>query len=199
MNPKIDVYLRSAKKWRKELEKLRTILLACQLTEELKWGKPCYTFQKSNLVIILPLKEYCALLFCKGALLKDAGGILIKPGENTQAARQIRFTNVGEIVEMETILKAYIYEAIEVQKAGLEVIYKKTTDFTIPEELQKKFDEIPALRTAFDALTPGRQRAYILYFSAPKQSKTRESRVEKCMQRILNGKGLNEYFIRRGG
>jgi uncharacterized protein YdeI (YjbR/CyaY-like superfamily) len=192
INPKVDVYLRNAKKWRKELEKLRMIILDCQLTEELKWGKPCYTFEKSNVVILLPLKEYCALLFCKGALLNDAHGILIKPGENTQAARQIRFTNVREIVEMETILKAYIHQAIEVEKAGLEVNYKKITEFVIPEEFQNKLDEIPALKTAFAALTPGRQRGYILYFSAPKQSKTRESRVEKCKQQIPNGKGLND-------
>ena len=192
MNPKVDVYLSKAKKWQEELEKLRMIILACQLTEELKWGKPCYTFQKHNIVVILPLKEYCALLFCKGALLNDANGILIKPGENTQAARQLRFTNVREIVEMETILKTYIYEAIEVEKAGLKVNFKKIPEFIIPEELQNKLDESPALKTAFDALTPGRQRAYILYFSAAKQSKTRESRVGKCMQQILNGKGLND-------
>jgi uncharacterized protein YdeI (YjbR/CyaY-like superfamily) len=192
MNPKVDVYFSNAKKWGKELAKLRMIILDCQLTEELKWGKPCYTFQKSNIVILLPLKEYCALLFCKGALLNDVNGILIKPGENTQAARQIRFTNLREIVGMETILKAYIHQAVEVEKAGLEVNYKKTTEFAIPEELQKKLDEITALKTAFDALTPGRQRGYILYFSAAKQSKTRESRVEKCMQQILNGKGLND-------
>ena len=192
MNPKVDGYLRRAKKWQEEMKKLRMIILDCQLTEELKWGKPCYTFQNSNVVIIIPFKESCALLFCKGALLKDANGILIQPTENTQAARQIRFTNVREIVQMEPILKAYIYEAIEVEKAGLEVNYKKTSDFKIPEEFQNKLDEIPALKTAFDALTPGRQRAYILYFSAPKQSKTRESRVQKCMQRILNGKGLND-------
>ena len=192
MNPKVDGYLRKAKKWQEELKKLRMIILDCQLTEELKWGKPCYTFQKSNIVIIQGFKEYCALLFFKGALLNDANGILIKPGKNTQAGRQIRFTNVREIVEMETILKAYIYEAIEVEKAGLKVNFKKTTEFIIPEEFQNRLDEIPALKTAFDALTPGRQRAYILYFSAPKQSKTRESRVEKCMQQILNGKGLND-------
>jgi len=192
MNPKVDGYLRRAKKWQEEMKTLRMIILDCQLTEELKWGKPCYTFQNSNVVIIIPFKESCALLFCKGALLKDANGILIQPTENTQAARQIRFTNVREIVQMEPILKAYIYEAIEVEKAGLEVNYKKTSDFKIPEEFQNKLDEIPALKTAFDALTPGRQRAYILYFSAPKQSKTRESRVQKCMQRILNGKGLND-------
>jgi uncharacterized protein YdeI (YjbR/CyaY-like superfamily) len=192
MNPKVDVYLSNAKKWRKELEKLRMIILDCQLTEELKWSKPCYTFQKSNIVIFLPLKECCALLFCKGALLNDLNGILIKPGEHTQAARQIRFTNLREIVEMETILKAYIHQAIEVEKAGLEVSYKKTTEFVIPEELQKKLNETSALKAAFDALTPGRQRGYILYFSAPKQSKTRESRVEKCLQQILDGRGLND-------
>ncbi len=190
MNPKVDVYFSEAKKWRKELEKLRMIILDCQLTEELKWGKPCYTFQKSNIVIIQGFKEFCALLFCKGALLTDPNGILKKFG--WQAARRIPFTNVREIVEMEAILKAYIDEAIEVEKAGLKVNYKKTSEFIIPEEFQKKLDEIPALKTAFDVLTPGRQRGYILYFSAPKQSKTRESRVEKCMQQILNGKGLDD-------
>ena len=192
MNPKVDVYLSKAKKWQEEFEKLRMIILDCQLTEELKWGVPCYTFQKRNIVLIHGFKEYCALLFFKGALLHDAHGILIQQTENVQAGRQIRFTNVREIVEMETILKAYIYEAIEVEKAGLKVNFKKNTEFIIPEEFQNKLDEIPALKTAFDALTPGRQRAYILYFSAPKQSKTRESRVEKCMQQILNGKGLND-------
>ena len=192
MNPKVDEFISKAKKWQEELAKLRAIVLDCQLTEELKWGKPCYTFQKSNIVIISGFKEYCALNFFKGALLKDPNGILVKPGEHTQAGRQIRFTNVREIVEMEPILKAYIYEAIEVEKARLKVNYKKTSEFIIPEEFQNKLDEIPALKTAFDALTPGRQRAYILYFSAPKQSKTRVSRVEKCMQHILNGKGLND-------
>jgi uncharacterized protein YdeI (YjbR/CyaY-like superfamily) len=196
MNPKVDFYFSKAEKWQEELEKLRMIILDCQLTEELKWGVPCYTFQKSNIVLIHVFKEYCALLFIKGALLNDANGILIQQTENVQAGRQIRFTNVREIIEMETILKAYIYEAIEVEKAGLKVGFKKTTEFIIPEEFQNKFDEIPALRTAFEALTPGRQRAYILYFSAPKQSKTRESRVEKCMQQILNGKGLNDQEIR---
>jgi uncharacterized protein YdeI (YjbR/CyaY-like superfamily) len=191
MNPKVDGYLRKAKKWQEEMEKLRMIILDCKLTEELKWGKPCYAFQKSNIVIIQGFKEFCALLFCKGALLNDANGILKKPGENTQAGRRIPFTNVREVVEMEPILKAYINEAIEVEKAGLEVNFKKNPE-PIPEEFQNKLDEIPALKTAFDALTPGRQRAYILYFSAPKQSKTRESRVEKCMQQILNGKGLDD-------
>jgi uncharacterized protein YdeI (YjbR/CyaY-like superfamily) len=191
MNPQVGEYLRKAKKWQEEMEKLRMIILDCQLTEELKWGKPCYTFQKSNIVIIQGFKEYCALMFCKGALLNDPNGILKKPGENTQAARQIRFTNVREIVEMAAILKAYIYEVIEAEKAGLKVDFKKNPE-PIPEELQNKLDEIPALKTAFDALTPGRQRAYVLYFSAPKQSKTRESRIEKCLQQILNGKGLND-------
>jgi uncharacterized protein YdeI (YjbR/CyaY-like superfamily) len=191
MNPKVDGYLRRAKKWREEMKTLRRISLGCGLTEELKWGKPCYTFQKSNIVIIQGFKEYCALMFCKGALLNDANRILIKPGENTQAGRQIRFTNVREIVEMEAILKAYIYEAVEAEKAGLKVNFRKNPE-PVPEELQNKLDEIPALKTAFEALTPGRQRAYILYFSAPKQSNTRESRVGKCIQQILNGKGLND-------
>jgi uncharacterized protein YdeI (YjbR/CyaY-like superfamily) len=192
MNPKVDFYFSKAKKWQEELAKLRTIVLDCQLSEELKWGVPCYTFQKSNIVLIHVFKEYCALLFFKGALLNDANGILIQQTKNVQAGRQIRFTNVREIVKMKLILKAYIYEAIEVEKAGLKVNLKKTTEFIIPEEFQNKLDEIPALKTAFDALTPGRQRAYILHFSAPKQSKTRESRVEKCMKQILNGKGLND-------
>ena len=192
MNPKVDFYFIKEKQWQEEIEKLRTIILDCQLTEELKWGVPCYTFQKSNIVLIHVFKEYCAILFVKGALLKDANGILITQTENVQAARQIRFTNVQEIVEMETILKTYIYEAIEVEKAGLKVNYKKATEFSIPDEFQNKLDENPALETAFYALTPGRQRAYIFYFSQPKQSKTRESRVEKYMQQILNGKGLND-------
>jgi len=192
MNPKVDFYFIKEKKWQEELEKLRTIILDCQLTEELKWGVPCYTFQKSNVVLIHVFKEYCAILFVKGALLKDANGILITQTENVQAARQIRFTNVQEIVEMETILKAYIDEAIEVEKAGLKVAYKKATEFPIADEFQNKLDEIPDLTTAFYALTPGRQRGYLLYFSAPKQSKTREARVEKCTEQILNGKGLDD-------
>ncbi|CRK84707.1 YdeI/OmpD-associated family protein [Neobacillus massiliamazoniensis] len=192
MNLKVDEFLSKSKKWKEEYEKLRNIVLDCKLTEEFKWMHPCYTFENKNIVLIHGFKEYCALLFHKGALLKDAHGILIQQTENVQAARQIRFTNVQEIVEMEPILKAYIYEAIEVEKAGLEVNFKKHTEYTIPEEFQNKLDEIPALKTAFEALTPGRQRAYILHFSAPKQSKTRESRVEKCMQQILNGKGLND-------
>jgi uncharacterized protein YdeI (YjbR/CyaY-like superfamily) len=191
MNPKVDSYFSKVEKWQRELKKLRMIILDCGLTEELKWGAPCYTFQKTNIVIIGGLKEYCVLSFFKGALLHDANRILIKPGENTQAARLIPFTKVREIVEMEPILKAYIYEAMEVEKAGLKVDFKEKTKLIFPEELQKKLDKIPALKAAFDALTPGRQRAYNLYFSAPKQSKTRDSRVEKCMRQILNGKGLN--------
>ncbi|PFN98039.1 hypothetical protein COJ85_21170 [Bacillus sp. AFS076308] len=192
MNPKVDEFLSKAKKWKEEYEKLRQIVLDCELTEEYKWMHPCYTFEKKNIVLIHGFKEYCALLFHKGALLKDAKGILIQQTENVQAARQIRFTNVQEIIAMETILKDYIYEAIEVEKAGLEVNFKKNTDYTIPEEFQNKLDEIPALKTAFEALTPGRQRAYILHFSQPKQSKTRVTRVEKYMPQILNGKGLND-------
>ncbi len=192
MNPKVDFYFNKANKWQKELEKLRKIVLDCGLTEELKWGVPCYSFQKANIVLIHVFKEYCALLFFKGALLKDINGILIQQTKNVQAARQIRFTNVREIIKMAPVLKAYIYGAIEVERAGLKVNFKKTKDFIIPEEFQKKLDKTPALKTAFKALTPGRQRGYSLYFSAPKLSKTRESRVEKYMQQILNGKGLND-------
>ena len=187
MNPKVDKYLAKAKKWQREMEKLRRISLDCGLSEELKWGKPCYTFQNSNIVIIQGFKEFCALLFVKGALLNDPNGVLKKFG--WQAARRIPFTNVREIGEMEPILKAYIHEARE--KAGLKVNFK-TKRAPIPEELQNKLDEIPALKTAFEALTPGRQRGYILYFSGAKQSKTRESRVKKCMPQILKGKGLND-------
>lgn len=193
MNPKVDEYLSKAQKWKEEYEKLRSIVLDCdELIEEFKWMHPCYTFENKNIVLIHGFKEYCALLFHKGALLQDPNRILIQQTENVQAARQIRFTNIQEIVEMEAILKDYIYNAIEVEKAGLEVDFKKSTDYIIPEELQNKFNEMPALKTAFEELTPGRQRAYILYFSKPKQSKTRESRVEKYMQQILNGKGLND-------
>ncbi|MFJ5761939.1 YdeI family protein [Neobacillus sp. NPDC093182] len=192
INLKVDEFLSNAKKWQEEMEKLRTIILDCGLTEELKWRKPCYTFQESNIVIIQDFKEYCALMFFKGVLLKDTKAILTKPGENSQTQRQIRFTNVRDIDEMEPILKDYIYEAIEVEKAGLDVNVKKSTELIIPDELQHKFAEIPALKTAFEALTPGRKRAYILYFSQAKQSKTRESRVEKYMQQILDGKGLND-------
>ncbi|WP_188996316.1 YdeI/OmpD-associated family protein [Paenibacillus nasutitermitis] len=192
MNPKVDAFISKAKKWKEEYEKLRKIVLDCELTEEFKWMHPCYTFENNNIVIIHGFKEYCALLFHKGALLQDAHGILIQQTENVQAARQIRFTNVQEIIEKESILRSYIYEAIEVEKAGLQVNFKTNTEFKIAEELQHKFAEIPALKTAFEALTPGRQRAYLLYFSEPKQPKTRESRVQKYMQQILNGKGLND-------
>jgi uncharacterized protein YdeI (YjbR/CyaY-like superfamily) len=192
VNPKVDVYLRKATKWREELEKLRRIILDCGLIEELKWGKPCYTFQDSNIVILQGFKDFCALLFAKGALLSDPQRILEKPGESTQAARRIPFTDVREIAKMEPVLKAYLHEAMAAEKAGLKVDLK-TNPEPIPEEFQNKLDEIPALKTAFEALTPGRQRAYILYFSAPKQSKTRESRIAKRMQRILDGKGLDDY------
>ena len=158
----------------------------------MKWKQPCYTFQNNNVVIISGFKDYCLFNFIKGALLKDEKGLMNKIGEHTQSARQIRFTNVGQILEVEPILKAYLYEAIEVEKAGLKVTLKKTEEFDVPEEFQIKLTEIPALRTAFEALTPGRQRAYLLHFSAPKQSKTRESRIKNCMPQILNGKGLND-------
>ncbi|MED0589022.1 YdeI family protein [Bacillus subtilis] len=191
-NPKVDEFLSKAKKWKEEFEKLRTIILDCELTEDFKWMHPCYTYNNKNVVLIHGFKEYCALLFHKGALLQDAHGILIQQTENVQAARQIRFTNIQEINELENILKAYIHEAIEVEKAGLKVEVNKNIELNIPEELQNKFDEIPALKTAFEALTPGRQRAYTLYFSQAKQSKTRESRVEKYVQKILDGKGLKD-------
>lgn len=191
MNPKVDFFFAQAKKWQNEYEKLRTIVLDCGLIEELKWGVPCYTFQKHNVVILHGFKDYCALLFHKGALLQDADRILIQQTENVQATRQIRFTGIQEIINLEPILKAYIYEAIEVEKAGLKVELKKTTEFAVTEEFQTKLDEVPALKAAFEALTPGRQRAYLLHFSAPKQAKTRESRIEKCIPDILNGKGLN--------
>lgn len=191
-NPKVDAFINKAKTWKEEYEKLRAIVLDCGLTEDFKWMHPCYTFENKNIVLIHGFKDYCALLFHKGALLKDPRGMLIQQTENVQAARQIRFTRAEEIVELETILKAYIHEAIEVEKAGLEVDFKKPAEYPVAEELQNKFDEMPALKTAFEALTPGRQRAYLLYFSEPKQSKTRESRVEKYMQQILDGKGLND-------
>lgn len=191
MNPKVDAFLRKAKKWRQEFEKLRAIILHHSLTEELKWGKPCYTYQGNNILIIQGFKEYCALMFCKGALLNNPNGFLIQQTSNVQAARQLRFTNVREIAEMEDVLNAYIDEAVAAEKAGLKVIFEKNPE-PIPEELQNKLDEFPALGTAFHALTPGRQRGYILYFSGAKQSKTRLARVEKCMPQILKGKGLDD-------
>jgi len=192
MNPKVNFYFDKAKQWQQEIERLRTIVLDCGLTEELKWGCPCYTLGESNIVLIHVFKEYCALLFFKGALLNNADGLLIQQTENVQAARQVRFTNIREIIEQEYILKKIINEAIEVEKAGLKVELKKTTEFKMPVEFQSKLDHIPALKSAFEALTPGRQRAYLLHFSQPKQSKTRESRVEKYIPQILAGKGLND-------
>jgi uncharacterized protein YdeI (YjbR/CyaY-like superfamily) len=191
-NPKVDGYLKRAKQWQEETEKLRAIALASPLTEEMKWGKPCYTLEKKNIVVIQGFKDYCALLFFKGALLKDPDGLLVKPGEHTQSGRQLRFTSVREIVRMKPLVKAYIDEAIAVEKAGLKVKLKKTADFSLPEELQNKFDELPPLKSAFESLTPGRQRAYLLHFAAPKQSKTRMSRIEKCARQILSGKRLND-------
>jgi uncharacterized protein YdeI (YjbR/CyaY-like superfamily) len=195
-NPKVDGVLRQAKKWQEEFETLRAIVLACPLSEELKWYRPCYTFQNQNVVLIHGFKQYCALLFFKGALLKDPQRILIQQTKNVQAARQIRFTSVREILKLEPILKAYIQEAIEVEKAGLKVKLKKTSDFKIPKEFQSKLDEMPALKTAFRRLTPGRQRAYILHFSQPKQSQTRQARIERCTRQILHGKGLDDQYGR---
>ena len=192
MNPKVDFFFDKATKWQKELEQMRTIALECQLTEELKWGNPCYMYQNNNVVLIHAFKDYCAFLFFKGALLDDTDGILIQQSENVQAARHIRFTNLQEIIDLKPILKTHIYEAIEIEKAGLKVILKKTSDFPVSEEFQKKLDENPELKQAFEALTPGRQRAYLLHFSQPKQAKTREARVEKHSQNILDGKGLND-------
>ena len=192
MNPKVDWFFAKDTQWQKEYEKLRKIILDCGLVEELKWGCPCYTFENTNIVLIHGFKEYCALLFFKGALLNDPNGILIQQTKNVQSARQIRFTNAKEIVKMEKILKAYVYEAIEVERAGLKVKLKKTSEFKTPEEFQKRLDKSTALKKAFDALTPGRQRAYIFYFSQVKQSKTREARVEKYIKQILSGKGLDD-------
>ena len=194
MNPKVDAYVREAGKWQAETKELRKTILSCGLTEELKWGKPCYSVQGGNIVIIQGFKEFCALLFCKGALLKDPKGVLKKPGENTQEARRIEFTNVQEIVRMKPILRAYLQEPIAAEKAGLKVKFKKRPE-PVPHEFQTKLDKIPALKTAFNALTPGRQRAYILFISAAKQSETREARAEKYMRRILDGKGLNRLGV----
>jgi uncharacterized protein YdeI (YjbR/CyaY-like superfamily) len=192
MNPKVDFFFNKAGQWQDEYEKLRMIALDCGLIEELKWGCPCYTLNKQNIVLIHGFKEYCAFLFFKGALLSDTHDILIQQTENVQSARQIRFSNLREIVELIPTLKAYIYQAIEVEKAGLKVDLKKTENFSVPAEFQYKLDHIPALKTAFEALTPGRQRGYLLHFSQPKQSKTREARVEKYIPQILDGKGLDD-------
>lgn len=192
MNPKADFYFDKAQKWQEELEQLREIVLGCDLTEEVKWGVPCYSYQGNNIVLIHAFKDYCALLFFKGALLNDANGILVQQTENVQAARQIRFSSLKDVTKMKRIVKAYIYEAIEVEKAGLKVPLKKTVEYTVPEEFQKKLDENPALKEAFEGLTPGRQRGYYLYFSAAKLPKTRESRVEKYIPKILDGKGVDD-------
>ena len=192
MNPKVDFYFTKAQKWQAALLKLREIVLDCQLTEELKWGCPCYTFGKANIVLIHAFKEYCALLFFKGALLKDPAGILVQQTENVQSGRQVRFTGPDDIAGQEATLKAYIYAAVEVEEAGLKVEMKKTTEYSIPEEFQKRLDESPELKEAFGALTPGRQRGYMLHFAAPKQSKTRESRIDKALPLIFEGKGLTD-------
>jgi len=192
MNPKVDWFFSKATRWQEEYEELRTLVLSCGLKEELKWGCPCYTFQDSNIVLIHGFKDYCALLFMKGALLKDAEGILVQQTENVQAARQIRFSEIRDIVKMKSILKAYIKEAINVEKKGLKVELKNTTEFKMTEEFRIVLENMPDLKAAFKALTPGRQRGYLLYFSAPKQSKTREARIEKCIQQIINGKGLDD-------
>jgi uncharacterized protein YdeI (YjbR/CyaY-like superfamily) len=191
-NPKVDAFLERTTEWRAEIEALRKIILDCQLTEDFKWGWPCYSIDKKNVVLIHGFKEYCALLLFKGALMKDPENILVQQTENVQAARQIRFTGLDEIKRMDNILKAYIHQAIDVEKAGLKVDFKKTTEFSMPEEFQAKLDTIPELKTAFHALTPGRQRGYLLHFSSAKQAKTREARIEKCRPQILDGKGLDD-------
>jgi uncharacterized protein YdeI (YjbR/CyaY-like superfamily) len=192
MNPKVDWFFDKATQWQEEYVKLRMICLDSGLTEELKWGCPCYALDKQNIVLIHGFKEYCALLFFKGALVNDPEGILIQQTKDVQSARQMRFTNILEIIDLEPIVKAYINEAIEVEKAGLKVELKKTEDFEVPAEFQSKLDHIPALKTAFEALTPGRQRGYLFYFSQAKQSKTREARVEKYIPQILAGKGMDD-------
>lgn len=192
MNPKVDAFLNRAEQWREEFEQLRRILLDGPVTEELKWGVPCYTYQNKNIVLMHGFKAYCALLFPKGALLKDPHRILVRQTENVQAARQVRFTSVKEILELEGVLRSYVQEAIEVEKAGLKVNFKKPEDYPIPQELLAKFEEMPALKAAFETLTPGRQRAYLLYFSQAKQAKTRQARIEKYLPRILEGKGMND-------
>jgi len=192
MNPKVDWYFDKNQKWQGEVKKLRTILLSCDLIEDLKWGCPCYTFEKSNIVLIHDFKEYCALLFFKGALLKDTKGVLIQQTENVQAARQMRFARVAEIAKLEKTIKAYVYEAVKLETSGVKVEFKKTTEFKMPAEFKTKLDKMPSLRKAFAALTPGRQRGYLLYFSSAKQVKTRESRIEKYIPQILAGKGLED-------
>ena len=194
MKQKVNWYFDKDTKWQKEYQKLRAIILDCGITEELKWGWPCYTFKTNNIVLIHGFKEYCALLFHKGVLLNDTNNILIQQTENVQAARQIRFTNLDENNELEQTIKAYVVEAIEVEKANLNVEFKKTKEYTIPDEFQKTLNDNPDLKTAFEALTSGRQRGYLLHFTQPKQTKTRQSRIEKCMTKILNGEGLNDNY-----
>ena len=191
-NPKVDAFLIEEEKWRKEFEALRAIVLDCPLAEELKWGVPCYTYQNKNVVLMHGFKEYCALLFIKGSLLRDADGLLIQQTGNVQAGRQIRFTSLADITARTDTIRAYVMEAIEIEKSGREVEFKKSAEFAMPEELRNRLEADPALKTAFEALTPGRQRAYLLHFAEPKQAKTREARVEKCIPQILNGKGLND-------
>jgi uncharacterized protein YdeI (YjbR/CyaY-like superfamily) len=192
LNPKVDAFLEKASRWSGELDQLRAIVLDCELTEELKWGVPCYTYQDRNVVLIHGFKEYCALLFFNGALMKDPKGILIQQTANVQAGRQIRFTSLQEIVKQKATLKSYVRDAIAVEKSGVKLAYKKTEEFSVPEEFQSKLDKLPKLKSAFEALTPGRQRAYLLHFSSAKQSKTREARIEKCTPQIFEGKGLND-------
>lgn len=192
MNPKVDFYFLKEKKWQDEILLLRELVLSCKLTEELKWGVPCYTIGKSNIVLIHVFKEYCAILFFKGVLLKDPKGVLVQQTKNVQSARHLRFTSVDEVRKLSSTIKAYVKEAMEIDKAGLKVEFKKTEEFTVPKEFQDKLDSFPKLKKAFEALTPGRQRAYLFYFNQPKQSKTREGRIEKCIPQILDGKGLND-------
>lgn len=192
MNPKVDFYFTKEQKWQQEITKMRAIALSCNLTEELKWRTPCYTLNGNNIVLIHTFKEYCAFLFFKGALLNNTHDILIQQSKNVQATRQIRFTNLAQIDEQEAIIKTYIFEAIEVEKAGLKVTLKKTTEYEIPEEFQLKLNESTELKKAFEALTPGRQRGYLLHFAQPKQAKTRVARIEKCIPQIFEGKGLND-------
>lgn len=192
MNPKVDDYLSNTTKFQKELELLRSIVLDCGLIEELKWGTPCYMFQKNNMILLGAFKDSCIISFLKGALLSDTENLLVQAGENTQAARIIKFTNVKDIVKIKSVLKTYIFEAIEIEKAGLKVDPKKHSEYNVPEELKNQFKQKPDFKKAFEALTPGRQRGYLLYFSDSKQSKTRESRIEKYTQRIMSGKGIND-------
>lgn len=192
MNPKVNFFFEKATQWKEEFEKLRTIALSTELVEDLKWGCPCYTYEGKNIFLIHGFKEYCALLFFKGTLMKDPDHILIQQTENVQAARQIRFTDVEQINDLEDILRQYMFEAVEIEESGAKVEMKKTKEFEIAEEFKEKLDQNPALQKAFKALTPGRQRAYLLHFSSAKQSKTRESRIEKCIPQIMDGIGLND-------